>query len=506
MALGNGLAFSQVWTDGRLASKRLLNASTGTDLSSLAYSYDPNDNIGSIVDLVDGARSAHYGYDANDRMAFVSMTVGAPANDTESNSYTVGTNRLASVATASGTRSATYDARGNTLSTFRPGVAVAAGYDGHGRLVSYARTNEPDRANSYNGLDERVKVTTSDGWDTNVLYYVYDLDHRLIGEYGATGAAIAETIWLLPEVANDPGSGSGAGLPIGGDDGVGGFAPLAIATGSGGSAALYWVHGNHLGVPLVTTNASGAAVTPTGYTLPGYPGQQRTLPDLHYNRHRDCDSSTGRYLQADPLCLGLKLHVFRFRPTCRVTRLAPRRPPWHLRRNNFRDCRRGHWLRFALWTHRGASRGASSAGVFHRLRCINDSQRTHELDFRRPRGFGAPGILPAALAAASVTSADSLPADELIAIRSLCRVCQPQAVREFKDGPGTGFVRDMSDTAETLTFRERTCALPVMKFSITDWRRDIVVVNSPGVGLPKWFKRLGRGSSRTQIEWIRPAD
>jgi RHS repeat-associated protein len=58
-----------------------------------------------------------------------------------------------------------------------------------------------------------------------------------------------------------------------------------------------------LGVPLVTTDASGAVATPTGYTMPGYPGQQRTLADLYYNRHRDYDSSTGRYIQADPIGL-----------------------------------------------------------------------------------------------------------------------------------------------------------------------------------------------------------
>jgi RHS repeat-associated protein len=72
------------------------------------------------------------------------------------------------------------------------------------------------------------------------------------------------------------------------------------------------VHGNHLGVPQLVTNASGTAITPSGlpasaggagYFLPGYPGQSRTLADLYYNRYRDYDSSTGRYIQADPIGL-----------------------------------------------------------------------------------------------------------------------------------------------------------------------------------------------------------
>ena len=126
--------------------------------------------------------------------------------------------------------------------------------------------------------------------------FVYDPDARLIGEYDSSGSPVAETIWLSPEVAND-------NQPFGGDDGVDGYAPLAVVTGSGASAALYWVHGNHLGVPLVTTDASGAVATPTGYTTLGFPGQTRTLADLYYNRYRDYDSSLGRYIQADPIGL-----------------------------------------------------------------------------------------------------------------------------------------------------------------------------------------------------------
>ena len=73
-----------------------------------------------------------------------------------------------------------------------------------------------------------------------------------MGEYGASiKSPVAEAIWLSPEVAD-------ASLPVGGDDGVGGYAPLAVVTGSGSSLAVNWVHGNHLGVPIVTTNASGS--------------------------------------------------------------------------------------------------------------------------------------------------------------------------------------------------------------------------------------------------------
>ncbi len=69
------------------------------------------------------------------------------------------------------------------------------------------------------------------------------------------------------------------------------------------NTAIYWVHGNNLGVPIVTTDSSGNAANPTGYTALGFPGQTKTLSDIYYNRYRDYDSSTGRYIQADPIGL-----------------------------------------------------------------------------------------------------------------------------------------------------------------------------------------------------------
>ena len=67
---------------------------------------------------------------------------------------------------------------------------------------------------------------------------------------------------------------------------------------------LLWVHGNHMGVPTVITDATGTEHSfPTGYALPGFPGQSRTLADLYYNRYRDYDPTTGRYIQADPIGL-----------------------------------------------------------------------------------------------------------------------------------------------------------------------------------------------------------
>ena len=239
--------------------------------------------------------SVYYGYDPNDRLTLTSWVTGATLSS-ETYSYTSGTNRLASLTDSSGTRSISYDGRGNTSAETRPGsVAVSTSYDGYGRLLAYSRTGDPAQANAYNGLDDRVSVTSGSA----TRLFVYAPDGRQLGEYGTSASdVIAETIWLQPEVAISESQ------PLGGDDGIGGYAPLAVVTGSGTGTTLYWTHGNHMGVPTVTTDATGATATPPAYTMPGFPGQMRTLADLYYNRHRDYDSSTGRYIQADPIGLG----------------------------------------------------------------------------------------------------------------------------------------------------------------------------------------------------------
>jgi RHS repeat-associated protein len=334
--LGNGLRMLNDWgNDGRLVSRRLYkpaNAGAGTplvNLSRLTYAYDNDDNITGITDLIDAARNVTYAYDSVGRLNRVDVPTGAlrrtdyahdqngnrtsvqrralptDASPAETDSYTraTGTNRLASIATAAGTRTISYDNRGNTASETRPGsVSVATTYDGYARLTSYTRTGEAGLIHAYNGLDDRVATTR--GVETR--RFIYDMDGRVIGEYGTSATDVkAEFIWLSPEVANDnqpPSTGLRTGF--GGDDGVGGYSPLAVATGPTTTPTLTWVHGTHLGVPTVYTDPTGTATTtPSGYDLPGFPGQSRTLADLYYNRYRDYDTTTGRYVQADPIGL-----------------------------------------------------------------------------------------------------------------------------------------------------------------------------------------------------------
>jgi YD repeat-containing protein len=114
MLLGNGLAVGNVWgQDGSLASRQLTSAASGTALSRLSYRYDADGNISAITDHLSPAASVVYGYDPVGRWV---LTVSNTASvDPQSYSYTTGINQLASFTDSSGTRTISYDARGNTV-------------------------------------------------------------------------------------------------------------------------------------------------------------------------------------------------------------------------------------------------------------------------------------------------------------------------------------------------------------------------------------------------------
>jgi RHS repeat-associated protein len=354
--LGNGLKLALDWgTDRRLASKRLYTAA-GVDVWHVAYGYDADDNIVAITDLVNPANSLTYGYDSVHRLTRMDGTAGAFARQdflhdangnrtaverrtnigdltpAESDTYTKasGTNRLASVTMPAGTRGFTHDARGNlTGETLPGGGTVTLAYDGHARLTAYAATGAPSQAMAYNGFDERTQLVTtpSGGGAAATRHFLYDQHHRLIGEFGATASDLrAEYIWMLPEV--------GGAAPFGGDDGLGGYMPLAVVVPAGGSTAIQWIQGNHLGTPVAVTDASGAVVTPGGYSMAGFPGQVRQHAELYYNYYRDYDVSLGRYVQADPIGLDGDANPYAYasnNPLIGIDPLGLTKLNWHSR-------------------------------------------------------------------------------------------------------------------------------------------------------------------------------
>ena len=109
------------------------------------------------------------------------------------------------------------DARGNTASETRPGaVSATTAYDGYGRLTGYNRSDVGALAFGYNGLDDRVAMSSP--W-AGARAFVYDGAGRVPGEYVASAVDVkAEFIWLSPQAANDN--------LWGGDDWLGGYMPL----------------------------------------------------------------------------------------------------------------------------------------------------------------------------------------------------------------------------------------------------------------------------------------
>ena len=343
VTFGNGLSAKiDYGNDGRLAMRRLFRTADQSDLSRLTYEYDADDNITRIVDAIDASKTQSYGYDRAGRLNRLETGAGsiqrvdytydangnrlsqdnrALASDSapvssDAYGYTAGTNQLASITSPSGTRAISYDGRGNTAAETRPdGIAIQTSYDGFARLTGYTRS---DTALSfgYNGRDDRIGMIR----DGVQRWFVYDLDGRVIGEYGAGGPTDvrAEFLWTLPEVGE---RGS-----FGGDDGLEGYQPLAIAalSAQSGRVDLEWDFGNHLGVPLVRSDASGAVVGEAPqYLASGFPGQSWVLPDLYYNRYRDFDPSTGRYVQADPIGIEGGSNVFLYANANPVTEIDP---------------------------------------------------------------------------------------------------------------------------------------------------------------------------------------
>lgn len=139
--------------------------------------------------------------------------------------------------------------------------------------------------NQGKNVSASVTVTTS---SSNSLYFVYDEAGHLLGEFDQSGNAVAEHIWL-------------------------GDRPIAVTAGTG----FNFVITDQLATPRVITNSAGTAVwtwnsdpfgngQPTGsftYNL-RHPGQYYDAETGHvYNYYRDYDSSTGRYIESDPIGL-----------------------------------------------------------------------------------------------------------------------------------------------------------------------------------------------------------
>ena len=198
-----------------------------------------------------------------------------------------------------------FDAAGNRTGDGR--ITYAYNYRGRMnqvRIINGAVTNTYNYL--INGVNLRVRKTgPSTVVPQGVRIFVYDDAAKLIGEYDDLGRARIEHVWLDER-------------PI--------AAITYTYTGTSTTPATTttsYVETDHLATPRLITNASRQKrwtweSAPYGDTYPNenpqalgaynynlrFPGQYFDAEtNHHYNHHRDYESTTGRYVQSDPIGL-----------------------------------------------------------------------------------------------------------------------------------------------------------------------------------------------------------
>ncbi len=313
--LGNGQAWSSsLDQDGRLVSYTLggiahtvawdaANRITGITSSQTAtdrsFGYD---NLDRVTGFATTGRSQSFAYDlSGNLLAKADVVSGTPTNYT----YNIdpASNRLTGISNLGIGYS--FDAAGNRTGDGR----ITYAYNQRGRMNQVRIINgATTQTFNYliNGINLRVRKTgPSTVVPQGTRIFVYDEAAHLIGEYDNLGRARVEHVWLEDR-------------------------PIAAITytysgtsTTPASTTTSYVETDHLATPRLITNASRQKrwswdSAPYGDTLANenpqalgaynynlrFPGQYfDSETNHHYNHHRDYESTTGRYVQSDPIGL-----------------------------------------------------------------------------------------------------------------------------------------------------------------------------------------------------------
>lgn len=271
-----GTAMSVTFDDASRITGQTYFPSPG---NSVTYGYDDRDWLTSAVTP---ATTFGFTYDPNGNRT--SKTVGAT---TENYAYPSTSNRLATI-TGGSVITYTHDANGSVTSD---GTNTFT-YDTRRRMTG-ATTGSGNAIYQLNALGQRYART----WSSTTTVYLYDDAGHLIAETSDAGTTYTEYLWL-------------------------GDTPVAVI--KPGSAALYYLHTDHLDTPRLIANQTPATVwrwdndDPFGGNVPNenpsslgnfvfnlrLPGQVFDVEtNNHYNYFRDYASEIGRYIQSDPIGL-----------------------------------------------------------------------------------------------------------------------------------------------------------------------------------------------------------
>lgn len=285
-----------------------IGESAGDDGFAADYGRDA---VGNVTGLAEGTLAPRaFAYDGLDRLrsaseaglAVETYTYDALGNrlsrrfGTKTSAYTYATtsHRLLNVG-GQGLRA--YDASGNTTSIASGALAFV--HDDRNRLREVRAGGVLQRTYRYNGRGERVLRTAPTG-SAPTLQFVYDEAGRLLGEYQAGGARVAEYVWIDDLLVAVLKPHDGSTWQIVETDALG--TPRAIVNPAANAAVWRWdlattAFGEH--APDADPDGDGLAYA---FNL-RYPGQYADGYGVHYNYLRDYDPSTGRYLQSDPIGL-----------------------------------------------------------------------------------------------------------------------------------------------------------------------------------------------------------
>ncbi len=258
------------------------------------------DNLDRLNGMVGNGTNQGFQYDLSGN-----RTQATFGGTTYGNTIAADSNRLTATAGPAPAKSNLYDAAGNLLSD---GTAAYT-YSARGRMSSAQKAGSTVMY-LYNGFGQRVKKSGPTSIiATGANFYVYDEAEHLIGEYDANGKMMQETVYL-------------GDLPVAVlKQTVTGTAPNQVT-----ATNVYYAYADHLNTPRVITRATDNKIVwrwdnadPFGMQSPNenpsalgiftynprFPGQVFDREtNLHYNYYRDYDSSTGRYIESDPI--GLK--------------------------------------------------------------------------------------------------------------------------------------------------------------------------------------------------------
>lgn len=281
----------------RIKSYRHYLYSTGAAQTALDQDFG-YDELGRLTSVTMGTASWAIAYDANGNRTSVTLN-GTPSV------YATATTSNRLLSTTNPARTFGYDNAGNTTSDTG---GYTSTYNLANRLTTLTKGGVTNTY-SYDANGQRVRKYSAAGTSSTVIF-VYDQGGQLLGEYSSTGAALREYVWL-------------------GSTPIAMFTPDAVSTNP---PVAYYFHTDHLDTPRIVFNKAGAKrwrwlAEPFGTTAPEtnpdslgvftqnlrFPGQYADQESgLSYNYFRDYDSSTGRYVQSDPVGLDGGINTYAY--------------------------------------------------------------------------------------------------------------------------------------------------------------------------------------------------